>query len=70
MKWNTGLPRKSGEYVCFTKYGEIKTYDYSEHHKCFNCVDWLTKEEANKYSLNNSVVKWISLKTFLTKEGL
>lgn len=70
MKWNTGLPKKSGEYVCFTIFGNITTYHYSSFHKYFNCYDIFTKKTANEYNVNDNIVKWVSLEKFLTNEGL
>ena len=34
-----GLPKKSGEYLCWCKYNYFTVLSYSEKHKMFNCRD-------------------------------
>ena len=70
MKWNTGFPEKSGEYVVFMAYGAINTLHYSSKHKVFNSHDYYSEQEANELSMNKNVLKWIELNEFLKAAGL
>lgn len=70
MKWNTGLPKKTGEYVVFMSYGAINTLHYSSKHKVFNSQDYYSEQEANKLSMNDNVLKWIELSVFLKSADL
>lgn len=69
MEWKTGLPEKSGYYVCLTNYLHIVALPYSEKHNSFNAYDSDTKERANRNSLNEYIVNWIELAEFLQKQG-
>lgn len=43
MKWNDTkelLPEKTGEYLAYTKCGDVTILGYSVRHKLFNCRDW------------------------------
>lgn len=69
MKWNTGFPQKSGEYVCITIYGTVQTYNYSNINKMFNADDFLDYEEAMRVQVNDSIICWVSIDEFFTEQG-
>ena len=52
----TGLPEKSGEYLCMNEYGGFQVLVYSEKHKAFNCHD-----EYDETPFKIDVVAWCEL---------
>lgn len=68
MKWQTGLPRKSGAYVCEFRGNVVTILQYSDKHKVFNCIDDFDKEGAELVNMNEAVIKWIPLDYFIKNE--
>lgn len=52
----TGLPIKSGDYLCLGKHGNFNVLHYSERHKAFNCRD---EFDVTPYKLE--VIAWCEL---------
>lgn len=52
----SGVPEKSGEYLCMNEYGGFQVLVYSDRHKGFNCHD-----EYDETPFKLDVVAWCEL---------
>ena len=63
LKFRTGLPEESSDYVVILKSNSVMTLSYSAKHKEWNTYDNHCTEEVQKYSINKELVMcWIPKK--------